>query len=232
MTEYSRISFNWSLPPPYTATREGGGHSHTWTWWETSALLTPIFDIFRSHWFPFLCPTRSHWPPLSTEKIGLCLSHSVPEIIWGKSGLIFHKNLLFDHFVPIFSLIFDLIDPFFTVLRSFWPLIFTKPQILLGPFFHHVLDPPYWKFGEVVPPAPRTATQVKFLSGSPPLFDMGLSLLIFCLMEFGGLLPKFYNNLDEQVVEVSPATQAAPMCLPVADVENKSQQIFACFNVI
>ncbi len=87
----------------------------TWTWWGTSALLTPVFDIFRSHWVPFLSPTRSYCPPLSAEKIGLSLSHLVREIIWSKVGQKFHKNLSFDHFeafVPIFSLIFDLIDPF------------------------------------------------------------------------------------------------------------------------
>ncbi len=49
-------------------------------------------------------------PPVTAEKIGLSLSHLVPEIIWPKVGLNFHKNLSFDHFeafVPIFSLIFD-----------------------------------------------------------------------------------------------------------------------------
>ncbi len=64
----------------------------------------------------FLCPTRSYSHPLSAEKIGLPLSHSVPEIIWPKFGLNFHKNLSFDHFeafIPILSLIFHLIDPLF-----------------------------------------------------------------------------------------------------------------------
>ncbi len=116
---------------------------HTWTWLGTSALLTPVFDIFQSHWISCLCPTRSYWPPLSAEKNSLSLSHLIPEIIWAKIGLIFHKNLSFDHFETFCTNI--LLDfrsywPLFLVLRSFWPLIFTKPQILLGPFFHCVLE--------------------------------------------------------------------------------------------
>ncbi len=108
----------------------------------------------------FLCPTRSYWLPLSAEKISLSLSHLFPEIIWAKIGLIFHKNLSFDHFETFCTnvlLHFRSYWPpfFFTVLRSFWPLIFTKPQIPLGPFFHCEMDPPYQKFGEVPPPLPQ-----------------------------------------------------------------------------
>ncbi len=79
---------------------------------------------------PFLYLTRSYWPPLSQEKISLSLSlsHLVREILWPKVGLLFLPNLSFDHFeagCTIF-LIVDLVDPFFIVLRSVWPLIFTK----------------------------------------------------------------------------------------------------------
>ncbi len=102
--------------------------SHTWTWWGTSTLLPPVFDIFWSYWVPFLCQSRSYWPPLSAEKT-LSLSHLVPEIIWAKIGPIFHKNLSFDHF-ETFSILYQfspwfsiLLTPFFTVFRSFWPLI-------------------------------------------------------------------------------------------------------------
>ncbi len=34
--------------------------------------------------------------PLSAEKIGLSLSHLVPEILGPKVGLIFHQNVLFN----------------------------------------------------------------------------------------------------------------------------------------
>ncbi len=133
-------------------------HSHIWTWWGTSALLTHVFDIFRSHWVPFLCPTRSYWPHFSAEKIGLSLSHLVPEVIWPKVGLKFHTNLSFDHFeafVPIFFLLdfrsnwppflqfLDLFDPsFLQNLRSCWVHFFIACWTLNQ------------KFGEVPPPLP------------------------------------------------------------------------------
>ncbi len=131
---------NWPVEPG------GGRHSNTWTWWRTFALLTPVFDVFRSHWVRLLCPSRSYWPLLSAEKISFSLSHLVPEIIWAKVGLIFNKNLSFDHFETFYT-------NFLLDFRSYWPpflqfldlfdpkLIFTKPQIPLGPFFHRVLNP-------------------------------------------------------------------------------------------
>ncbi len=121
----------------------------------TSTLLTPVFAISRCQWVPFLCPTRSYWPPLLAEEIGLSLSHLEPEIISPKVGLIVHKNLSFDHFEAFctnFLLDFRFCWPPFLVLRSFWPLIFTKPQIPMGPFFHHVLDPPLPKIWWSTPP--------------------------------------------------------------------------------
>ncbi len=37
-------------------------------------------------------------PPFSAEKIGLSLSHLVPEILGPKVGVIFHQNVLFNRF--------------------------------------------------------------------------------------------------------------------------------------
>ncbi len=106
-----------------------GGHSNTWRWWGTSVLLTPVFDIFRSHWVPFLCPTQSYWPPISAQKIGLSLSHLVPEIFdlklvyFSQKSAIWHFWSNLYQFSPWFLI---LLTPFFIVIRSFWPLIFTK----------------------------------------------------------------------------------------------------------
>ncbi len=59
-------------------------------WWP------PFFDPIRSI---FYTSTQSDWPPLSAEKkIGLSLSHLVPEILGPKFGLIFHQNVLFNRF--------------------------------------------------------------------------------------------------------------------------------------
>ncbi len=116
---------------------QGGGHSHTWTWWGTSALLTPVFYIFPSLWVPFLSPTRSYWPPLSAEKISLSLAHLVPEIIWHKVGLIFHKILSFDHFEAFCT-------NFLLDFRSCWP-----PKLFKYMFYYYVNKwllgwPPFW----------------------------------------------------------------------------------------
>ncbi len=69
-------------------------------------------------------------PPLSAEKIGLSLSLLVPEILGLKLVYFITKTYYltdFKHFVSIYILIFNPIDPFFIDFRSFWPLIFTKP---------------------------------------------------------------------------------------------------------
>ncbi len=80
---------------------------------------------------PFLCPTRSYWPSLSAEKIGLSLLHLVPEIIWHKVWYIFSQISVIWHFwsnLYQLSLLFSiLLTLFFIVIISFWPLIFTKP---------------------------------------------------------------------------------------------------------
>ncbi len=97
--------------------------------------IDPHFWHFTIPLGPFLCPTWSYWPPLSAKKISLFLSHFVPEIIWPKVGLFFHKNLLFDTFEaicntflldfrscwPPFSLLLDIFDSsFLQSLRSHW----------------------------------------------------------------------------------------------------------------
>ncbi len=135
--------------------RGGGGPSYTWRWGGTSALLTPVFWHFPIPLAPFFMPNSILLTPLSAEKICLPLSHSVPEIIWPKVGLNFHKNLSFDHFeafVPIFSLTFDLIDPFFC-----------SSYIFLTPHFYKTSDPVGSIFSS---PAPRaTACLVSFHLG-------------------------------------------------------------------
>ncbi len=129
---------------------KGGGDSHTWRWWGTSTLLTPNFDIYQSKckYKPLLCPTHSYWPPLSAEKICLSLSHLIPEIIWPKVGLFFHKSLSFDTFEAICT-------TFLLDFRSCWPLFSLLLDIFDSSFFSLNARPPqHWKFGEVFPPPP------------------------------------------------------------------------------
>ncbi len=49
----------------------------------------PRFGDFQSIGSLFYNSTESDWPPLSAEKIGLSLSHLVPEILGPKVGLIY-----------------------------------------------------------------------------------------------------------------------------------------------
>ncbi len=58
----------------------------------------PHFGDFQSEWVPIYILTQSAWPTRSAEKIGLSLSHLVPEILGPKVGLIFHQNVLFNRF--------------------------------------------------------------------------------------------------------------------------------------
>ncbi len=116
---------------PYQNSEKIAHIGHIWRWCGTSTLLTPIFDIFRSHWVPFLCPTRSYWHLFLQKKICLSLSHFVTEIIWPKVGLFFTKtNLSFDTFKAIcttFLLDFRSCSPPFCIgIRYCWLLIFTK----------------------------------------------------------------------------------------------------------
>ncbi len=58
--------------------------------------MTPLLGIFNPIGSLFYTSAQSDWPPLSAEKIGLSLSHLVPEILGHKFGLIFHQNVLFN----------------------------------------------------------------------------------------------------------------------------------------
>ncbi len=123
-----------------------GRYFHTWRWQGRSPGLIPFLS--------FSDPCGSLFdaqldlidpPPFLWKIIGLSLSHLVPEIIWSKVGqswsnispnLSFDRLTIFKHFVSIVSLIFDPVNLlFFIDLRSFWPLIFPKSYILLGPFY-------------------------------------------------------------------------------------------------
>ncbi len=132
------------------------------SWWGTSTLLTPIV-------FTFSDPIGSHFyiqlnlihPLFLQKKSGLSLSHLVPEKIWHKVGLFFtnicHLTLL-KQFVRIFSLIFDLVNPLFTVIRSFWPPHFYKTLDAVGSIFSSPAGPSNQTFGEVPPQVSCTET--------------------------------------------------------------------------
>ncbi len=60
--------------------------------------MTPVFGIFNPTGSLFYTSTQSDGPPLSAEKIGLSLSHLVPEILGLTVGLIFHRNVFFNRF--------------------------------------------------------------------------------------------------------------------------------------
>ncbi len=53
--------------------------------------------------------------PYFSRNIGLSLSHLAPKILGPKFDIIFYQNILtvFKHFVSIFSLILDPIDPLY-----------------------------------------------------------------------------------------------------------------------
>ncbi len=90
--------------------------------------IDPLFEICRSVPFYAQLDLIDSPPPLQ-NKIGLYLSHLVPEIIWPEIGQIFLQNTSFDqfqHFVPICSLIFDFVHPILIFLRSFWLLFFLQ----------------------------------------------------------------------------------------------------------
>ncbi len=73
---------------------------------------TPVFGIFNPILYiimiSFIDTLFLH------KKIGLSLSHLVPEILGPKVGQLFHQNVTdFKHFVSIFSLIFYPTDTLF-----------------------------------------------------------------------------------------------------------------------
>ncbi len=67
------------------------------------------------------------------KKIGLSLSHLVPEILGPKVGLVFHKNVLFNRFK---TFCINFLIEFWSNWRPF-SLILN----LLSPYFHKTLDP-------------------------------------------------------------------------------------------
>ncbi len=118
-------------------------------WW------TPVFVIVNLIWSLLYSATRSDRPPLSTEKISLCLSLLVPEICGHKVVKILHHlfpfcinfHLNFWSNWPPFSLLLDLIDPsFLQNFRSEWVH-----------FFYHVPNLPTENMVKY-PPHPRPFT--------------------------------------------------------------------------
>ncbi len=134
---------NWPYPCWYLeqgGPGEGGGALPYLNMVGNFCSIDPRFLHFLIPLCPFFMSNLILLIPSFCRKISLSISHLVPEIIWAKIGLIFHKHLSIDHFEAFdtnFLLDFQSYWPlfFFTVLRSFWRLIFTKPQIPLGPFF-------------------------------------------------------------------------------------------------
>ncbi len=57
--------------------------------------MTPILGVFNLN---FICQQHPIDPLFLFSKIGLSVSHLVPEILGPKFGLIFHKNVLFNRF--------------------------------------------------------------------------------------------------------------------------------------
>ncbi len=58
----------------------------------------PRFWDFLSDWVYILYLNTIWLTPFSAEKIGLSLSHLVPEILAPKVGVIFHQNVLLNRF--------------------------------------------------------------------------------------------------------------------------------------
>ncbi len=76
--------------------------------------MTPVLGIFNP--IGYFIPQHDPIDPLFCRKIGLSLSHLVPEILRLKLVYYFTKMYYltdFKHFVSIFSLTFDLIDLIF-----------------------------------------------------------------------------------------------------------------------
>ncbi len=77
--------------------------------------MTPLFWGFSIRLGPYFIPQNNPIDPIFLQKkIDLFLSHLVPEILGPKVGPFFTKMYYlidFKHFVSIFSLIFDPIDP-------------------------------------------------------------------------------------------------------------------------
>ncbi len=145
---------------------ERGEHSHTWRWWGTYTLLTPFFDIFRSHLVPCYAQLDLIDPLFPQKKICLSLLHLVPEIKWPKVGIFFHTNLSFHTVEAIcttflvdfrscwspFSLLLDFDDSsFLQNLRSSWVH-----------FSMHAVPPLPRQFCEVLPLPPQAFKMITY----------------------------------------------------------------------
>ncbi len=98
---------------------------------EISVVMTLIFEIFDLIESLFYASEWPDWPPLSTEKNGLVSitfsSKDTCTQFWtnfSPTCIILQFLSILYKFSPWFSI---QLTPFFIDLRSFWPLIFTKP---------------------------------------------------------------------------------------------------------
>ncbi len=122
----------------------GGGTPILEHGWELPVYWPPFLTFFDPIGSFFYIQLDLIDPIFLQKKIGLSLSHLVPEVIWPKVGLHFHKNLSFDHFeafVPIFSLIFDLINPLFCSSYIFLTPYFYKTSYPVGSIFSSPAGP-------------------------------------------------------------------------------------------
>ncbi len=90
--------------------------THFWKSKGGSAVMTPVFWIFNPIGSLFYTAAQSDWPSRFAEKIGLSLSHLVPDLLGPKVVLHFHQNVFFNRcyaFCINFPLIFNPIDPLF-----------------------------------------------------------------------------------------------------------------------
>ncbi len=107
--------------------------------------IGPRLWHFQIQFGPFLCPTWSYWwSPFSADKIGLSLSHLVPQILGLNFGHMFQKNLLFEPFSSILYQFFSDFrycwPPFYC--RYVYPLVFQNLRSYwVHRFFHHAMDP-------------------------------------------------------------------------------------------
>ncbi len=91
LTKWGQLLYQRIIQPFLRNTRTfngGGVYSHTQAWQEGSAVMTTVFVIVIQIWSLLYVATRSDRPPLSAEKISLCLSHLVLEIHGHKVGQI------------------------------------------------------------------------------------------------------------------------------------------------
>ncbi len=104
------LKWEWCLPRLSIPNHSGSG-------WVLQYL--DMGGRFRGDDQPFLrfsIELGPYWTPLSAKNISSSLSQLVPTILGPKFGLSFHQTVLFNsfkHFVSIFFLIFDPIDPIF-----------------------------------------------------------------------------------------------------------------------